>query len=343
MNDGFELWAEERLVRYGGTDAEILTDCPWCGRPKLYVNPGKGVFFCQRCRETGGGARLVAKIEGTSLEEAKSRLTLTPQDADELLKQLIEASSSSSSRRDDQADTPSHPLPEGFVPCFDGEWWRLPSYLSDPLPEGRGLDELAIVRHGLGYVEEGRYRNRVVVPVITGTHRTFLARLMGRPREFAWTSKSGELVEPPKYLTPRGADLARTLYLLDHLPDDGHIIVVEGVFDAIRLAGFGFPAVASFGKHLSRDQIRLIRGKRPRRVTLFRDSDAEADGWANAEELRRRLRRGTKIDVAICPPGHDPDSLGFELGRRGLRRVLEETAPHDGGVAALEAALRAIS
>lgn len=339
--DVFQEWAG-KLTRYDGTAQEMRTDCPWCGRDKLYVNTVKGVFFCQRCRETGPASKLVAKVDGLTSEEASRRLQGAPSDADGLRAALTLAGRPGGPLGDE--GPVFHPLPPGFAPCFNGHWWRVPPYLDAPMPGGRGLSDEAIIRHGLGYCEEGRYRDRVVVPVIDGPHRTFLARIMGKPSDFAWTkSSTGELITPHKYMTPPAAGLSRLLYWLAHYPKGSHLIVVEGVFDAIRLIELGFRAVASFGKHLSAWQHRLLVEAEPRSVTFLRDAGAESDAWAEALALHRSPRASRlPVFVASCPHGHDPDSLGAALGRAGVRDALATSRRVEGDLGSLAAQLAAL-
>ena len=78
-----------------------------------------------------------------------------------------------------------HPLPDEFVPCFDGKFWRIPKYVSE-----RGISDSSIIRHGLGYAESGRYRDRLIVPILARPSRTFIARLMGaEARKSSFKSK----------------------------------------------------------------------------------------------------------------------------------------------------------
>lgn len=43
---------------------EIQTECPWCGKIKLYVNTQKNTFYCQHCQEKGGMLALHMKYTG---------------------------------------------------------------------------------------------------------------------------------------------------------------------------------------------------------------------------------------------------------------------------------------
>lgn len=338
MSDDFDIWLDGRMPVHGSSGDEILSDCPWCGRPKLYINRVKALFFCQRCRERGRGPKLVAKVEGVSFEEAKRKIKGQPGDASSLLGGLI----SSARPTPDQPDPVHHPLPPEFVPCFNGVQWQVPNYVEDPMPEGRELSDDALIRHGIGFCLNGRYRDRVVIPIIQGGQKTFLARLMGRPSDFAWRGSAGGIVEPPKYLAPRNSGLATMVYWLDRVPEGAHLVVVEGAFDAIRLIGLGIHAVATFGKHLSKTQRNLIRAKRPSRVTFLRDSDATGDAWSEAIAFRRSgSAHEMIIDVATCPHGTDPDELGVR-GKGAVTEIIERAEDATDSTGSLLAALKAL-
>ncbi len=336
----FDGWVEERLPSHTSSGDEILTDCPWCGKPKMYVNRNKGVFHCHVCLEKGRADKLVAKVEGETIDAARKRLEGRVGDVDTLKTRLHR---SMKGHWVEPEKFTNYKLPREFTPCFNGLEWRVPEYLELPLPEGRDIDDDAIVRHAIGYAMEGKYRDRIIVPIIHGSRHVFLARLMGEPREYRWKNKEGKTVEPPKYLTPKNAGLATLVYWLDHVPTGADLIIVEGIFDAIRLLSLGFNAVATFGKYLSVEQRKAIIAKRPRRVTFLRDDDATASAWQEARALRRLAgARGLEVLVAECPAGEDPDSLGSRRGAEGVERVLSGAKPAGSRTAALHSALEAL-
>ena len=129
MSDEFDAWAD-CLPVFGTSGPEILTDCPWCDRPKMYVNRKKGLFFCQRCLERGLAKKLVAKVDGLTQEEAERRLAGRPGDSRSLKGQL--ALVTRGEWKEEEQYT-NHPLPDEFVPCFNGLEWKIPAYVEELL------------------------------------------------------------------------------------------------------------------------------------------------------------------------------------------------------------------
>lgn len=333
----FHDWLTARCHVVGESDGhEVVVVCPWCGKDRLYANPERNVFVCFRCRESGRAEYLVAKVEGVTLAEARERMRdRTVPNEDDLLRSL-----GSLSRSERVVDPPAnHLLPEEFIPCFDGRGWRVPRYLDD-----RNISDAMLIRHGLGYAKHGRYRDRVIIPIIQGGHRTFLTRLMGKPRDFRWKDRErDEWVVPPKYMTPRDAGLSRVLYGATWVQPGADLVMVEGSFDVMRLIDLGFPTGGVLGKRLSQAQAVLIRGLRPRSVTFLYDDGAFAEASLDADTLAHKIDTETcPVFVACCPDGHDPDSLGRDEGRSGIRDVLDARGAAGSGWSALEAGLSSL-
>lgn len=340
MKEGFEEWIGTKLSPVGASGSEAIYPCPWCSRDKLYVNVAKGVFYCQRCKETGGAVKLVAQVEGLPFREAKGRIEVRrPGDLDALASDLT---LSFTPTREARAPIDC-PLPETFTPCFDGKGWEVPHYLTDPIDEGgRELTARMIIRHGLGFARKGRYHSRVIVPIFDGDDKTFISRLMGPPSDFTWKDKeTNETKTPPKYLTPKDGGMGVVLYWLHAHKPGVPLIVVEGVFDVIRMVDLGFPTTGTLGKELSKQQAKRIIAHEPNEVIFLRDAGAELDAYDDARTL---LAAGAEfpVYVAFCP-SEDPDTLGALHGRHAIedlladrRRVESGTDVWDGALAALE-------
>lgn len=312
---------------------EITCRCPWCSSDRLYVNPARAVYVCFRCGEKGTATQLVKKHKGVTWDQAKAVLAsggVRGWDPEALLGVLRRPRRA---RRVEEAHQVVQPLPDEFTPCFDGHRWRVPAYLTRPMARfgmgdepGRGLFREEIITHGLGFCRDGRYRDRVVVPVACQGNQSFVARLMGREKDFCWTPKGGDPVTPPKYLTPRGANLPRILWGYDLVePGCDTVVLVEGVFDRIRLVSLGVTgAMALFGKRLTDEQIELLRALRPAKVILLLDAGAKAEAAMAVRELRRRV--STTPLIATLPGKEDPDSYGY-FDPEGLLGVLRAASP----------------
>ena len=330
----FHDWITARCNVVGESEGnELVITCPWCGNDKMYANPERRVYVCFRCRESGRAEYLVAKVEDVTVREARERMReRTIPDEDDLLRAL-----GSLSRSERDVDPPAnHMLPEEFIPCFTGRGWKVPRYLDD-----RNITDSMIVRHGLGFAKEGRYRDRIIIPIVQGGHRTFLTRLMGSSHDFRWKDRdTGKWVLPPKYMTPRDAGLSRVLYGATWVQPGVDIIMVEGSFDVMRLTDLGFPTSGVLGKRLSHAQAKLISELDPSSVTFLYDDGAHSESHLDADTLSHRIDTDAcPVYVACCPDGYDPDTLGRDKGRAGILDVLAGRELAGSGWSGIEAGL----
>lgn len=332
-----EEWVQSRLTIISQSGDEVVAKCPQCNDPKLSINVSKGVVICFKGCFSGNISFLAAKVEGCTVTEARDRMADVAPRTTQSLRERFE-----SLRPVNDQISVYQPLPKDFQPCFDGRQYRIPSYVEDPLPEGRGLDDDALRLHGIGFALRGRYQDRLIVPVHCEGNRTFQARIMGKPSEFKWTDKLGKVREPPKYRSPRDANIGSFLYWKDNVPEGVDVILVEGVFDVIRLVSLGFYAVANFGKRVTKHQIEILRRMRPKSVMVMYDAGATADGFSDAWKVKTKFGK-LPVKVAKMRGDDDPDLLGFRDGRRGVLRLLRRAKPVTSKLDMMRAALKEIA
>ena len=336
MSQAFADWCDDNLtiIRKRGNDNWVLDRCFICGKAgKLEVNVSKKVWRCWSCDSRGGAVALVAEITGATWAEA--RRLLKSSDSPLKARKLgsprrlgVHVPASSSSGGDDvtpsatfesgggdiPAELLSVPLPAEFVPCYEPSTglWRIPDYLRE-----RGVSRFNLKRFGVGFCNAGRYKMRVIVPVQSLGMQTFVARA----------------VEPgvePKYLTPGGFH-ARILFAYDHVEPGESVIIVEGVFDALRCWRYGLRAIALQGKELSEDQAALVRRLAPREVVVALDADAAPA----AHRVAGAFLLDCPVRVARLPAGSDPG----DLGQAALTEIVAGAGPTSGRLDALGAAL----
>lgn len=158
--------------------------------------------------------------------------------------------------------------------------------------KNRNITRDDILRYNIGYCEDGKYRNRIVVPSYdaNGDLNFFTAR------DFLNSSYL-------KYLTPDWSKdfIGFGLYINWNEP----ITLVEGVFDAISIRRNAIPL---FGKIISQSLKEAIFEYDVCKVNVCLDDDAVK----NALEISNYLSN-QGIDVSLIKlRGHDPSSLGFE-------------------------------
>ena len=201
---------------------EYLFGCPFCKHHKLKmsVNVDKSMFKCWICDKSGRDLGYIVRKFGTRQDRDEwskydDRVEITDFDF------LFEAPEAPSEQRVD--------LPEALVSLTN----KTPSrsaqialrYLSK-----RGVTKDDILKWKIGYCSDGEYAGRVIVPSFNenGYANYFVARSSGD----AW----------PKYKNPPASRdiIFNELYV----NWDEDLIIVEGVFDAIK-AGNAIPLLGS--------------------------------------------------------------------------------------------------
>ncbi len=161
----------------------------------------------------------------------------------------------------------------------------------DYLANVRGLEERTCREAGIGYCADGRYAQRVIIPVTQGTR---CVGWLGRDisgRRFRYANNDG---------------MARQFMLFNEnaLGEDTvrPIILVEGVFDALP---YWPDAVAFLGKP-SEHQLELLLGGTERPIVVALDGNAWLEGWGVAAKLRMA---GIPASFLKVPPGKDPGTV----------------------------------
>lgn len=300
-------------------DTEITIICPLCADdlPRLYVSADTGAWTCFHCHEQGGLHRLLMAVcemdASTAYETSRTLRTNDPTDYDDYF-ELSEDKAVVGSR---QPAVLTLPLQFHLIDT------QTPAVILKYLERRHVSPQLAAAR-GIGYAITGRYAWRVIVPVKSdATLYTFVARTVltqcpncmevlddctCRPRHF------------PKVLTPTtkdGANPRATLFNFDAVRSSRStsVVVVEGVFDALRLPS---EAVALLGSSASATQVSLISGLvRGRECILALDGD-EA-GYKGALKVAEALTAElVPLRVAVLPEGADPGSMDIDELHRCL-------------------------
>ena len=208
----------------------------------------------------------------------------------------------------------------GFAP---GEREGLKRHLLDA---GYSLDIL--LKSGLVVEREGartvdRFRNRLTIPICR--HGGSVVAFGGR------ALRPGQ---QPKYLNSPETPLyakGRTLYGL-HLTKRsvrrlGYAILVEGYFDLAQVVQGGIePVVATCGTALTSSQARLLRRFASKVIVSFDPDAAGQQAAVRSGELL--LTEGLEVNVALLPPGEDPDACVRTRGAAAFADVLKQSRPY---------------
>jgi DNA primase len=327
--------------------------CPFHGEktPSFHVNGDKGFFHCFGCGVGGDAIKFMELHDHVTFPEAVRQLAArvglpVPEPED--------AGRDAEGQRDREALLKAHDLaaawfreqlaaPAGTTARRQLEERGVTAETIDLLgvgyaPAGRnglvarltkeGFAASLLARSGLAVQREDgtlidRFRNRLMIPI----HRDKGAIV-------AFGGRAMEAGQQPKYLnSPETAIYVkgRTLYGL-HLSKGAiarvkHAVMVEGYFDVAQAIQAGISnVVASSGTALTPAQARLLK-RFTSKVVLSFDPDAAGQGAA-ARSSELLVAEGFQVNVAMLPPGDDPDNFIRKQGGPAYQEKLRISRPY---------------
>lgn len=347
-----------QLARGGGVQLKGV--CPFHDEKSasFYVHPGKGVFNCFGCGESGDTITFLMKIEHFSFAEAVERMAsqagitlryeeggYSPRHQKGERTRLVDAHKVAAAWFEEQLATPEAEIGRNFLAerGFDAEaakhfgvgyapvgWEHLVRYL-----RGKGFSDKEILLGGLasqgqrgGLID--RFRGRLVWPIrdTTGEVIGFGAR---RLREDDNGPKYLNTPETPIYKKSHvlyGLDLAKK-----EIAKSGRAVVVEGYTDvmACHLAGVT-SAVATCGTSFGEDHIKIIRRllmdtSQYRGETVFTFDGDAAGQKAALRAFEDDQKFAARTSIAITPGGMDPCELRLAKGDDAVRELIEHPVP----------------
>lgn len=193
---------------------------------------------------------------------------------------------------------------------------------------------------------EEKYRDRLIVPIYyEGKLVTFAARDMSGKSE-KWNAIKKEIKEKKydndtiaelvqkyahkKVLYPYGAPTSYIFFNWDEaIKNRKYVIIVEGVFDAMKLIEYGFNAIALLSCHINDYRLNLlIEHFDIIYIMLDNDLKKEGDdknpGQDAAIKIQERLADTEAYNV-VLPPGRDPDECTKDEIYEHLKSSMEET------------------
>ena len=320
-----------------GTDTdEFQLDCPLCsdsGKYNLWFNIVKNEGICYKCWRGFRPIPLVQALEDcTFLAAAKivKELTSPSYFSVEGLKRRVREALDTKLDVTQQSAPPRIELPEEFVLASSRQSKKWPPYLMARIQSKSDIEEL-----GIGWCEDGYYRNRMIVPItIDGNIVSFVARSMAKPCWHCGGKGCGhcDYAVYKAYLYPRGTKTGHLLFNYDRAKHHEHVVLVEGVFDAIRVGTHG---LAVLGSHLSDTQLGLLLASAASVISLIFDPDA-AGRKATEKTLKKLKPFYDRLRVVSLPGGHDPDFFDY-----GTLWSFIRSSPLEGSTGAFAARVRA--
>lgn len=324
----YVLDAHPDAQRSGGN---LIVTCPRCEKPKLWVlvvdrddvrSPAWRCFSGD-CGDSGRTAiSLVRRLEDCDTFRALELIVKYQKGNQPLidLRRLVEDRLAGEVEVWSE-DASRQPLPDEFLPVRgDHRSSDLPPYFRE-----RGISAKKALRYGMGWCEDGYFKNRLVVPVMRGGEVVFfVARYMSAIPPLCKAPRlpcprcggTDEHKRLKKTLYPKGAKPGRHLFNYDRARHCRTIRIVEGALDAVHV---GRSAVATFGTSLSQYQLELLMRTAAEEIVIIWDRDPGAkpgqSGYEKAKELALRLADLWRVRVVKLPDARDPDEHTAEALR----------------------------
>lgn len=303
------------------TGANWAIDCPVClekdGKEgKLHVlvetNERKeaGAWICFYCEESGSTIDLIQRLNDCEFFQAVEVLRKFSRFVDRELDvraYVTKAFATMKAKPQEVEAVQEVALPEHFIAVHPNV--QLPKYFRE-----RGLTLVQAYKQGLGFCVEGRYKNRLVVPITrNNVVAGFQARYMRK--------------QPPegvkKYLNDDVGSASKTLYGSDKAKGSRKVILVEDVFSKLFI---GKQALALRGTHLSATQFSLLASVGAEEVVICLDNDAAE----KAEKIASQISGLWEVRIAQLPDSRDPDEY---VGREEEFKRIIDQAPAFGSSA----------
>lgn len=315
---------------YSESGQEIATRCPFCGehRHKLYISPS-GKYICFKCGTHGGSLiSLIMHTEHTTRDNAyrllkehgvsSSSIRIVTQSDDFSL--FTELSTLMYKKK--ETNSLSAPrFPKGLKLLEDNlnnpESYPFLWYLKH-----RGLSLEDIVDNHIGYIVNGSVERDNKPPLEINNSIVFITYNMDN-QPIYWSTRSIEIHPYVKSLNgmSRANEYSKknVIWNMNHVTNDCGMVICEGVFNAITCTQRNYVGVATFGKNITNDQIKLIKSLNPKRYYLFLDNDAHKQQLELCQRLISVGVANDKIRLVENPYGsRDANDLGKAITKELL-------------------------
>ena len=309
--DNFDI--ESYLLGHGFSSSmgpNWVGHCPSCGKKKLSVNVDKKLWHCWVCQSyetvfdarkgkhvsravSGAGAlpKLMALLEGITLQEAKQRI------AD--LGGYVGIGSLS----DEDEDCQANPL--------DSVDFGQTHTSVHPYMAKRGITPQIMEQYGLVWSSSGFYQDRMIFPIVeAGTLVYFQARALYDKGE-----REGRFVKclnPPSQVVGF-LPATHVLFNLEQAATYPRVAICEGPMDVVSA---GPDAVATLGKKMTEHQMMKLKAYGVEAVDLMWDGPSETEpsgAWPEMLVTAEILDQIFDTRVVFLPKGDPGDYSKAEL------------------------------
>ncbi len=333
---------------------DMWAPCPFHQEktPSFHVDDRQGFYYCFGCHAKGDAISFVRETENVGFMEA---VEILAREAGMQMPARDPRAQEKADRRTQLAQVMEQAV----------QYYRLQLHTAAAAPAreylaGRGLDEAAQERWGIGFAPDARqglwghltgkgvaeelilaaglaarpegggaaydrFRGRIIFPIRDARGRAIA--LGGRAMDPGARAKY--LNSPETELFDKGRSLYNHGPAREAAGRGQQLIVAEGYMDVIALVEAGFEAtVAPLGTAITEDQLRLLWRIHPEPVIAL---DGDRAGLRAAMRLidlaLPMLEAGRALRFALMPEGQDPDDIIRAGGAGAMRRILEVAVP----------------
>ena len=278
-------------IKYNNGKQSYITACvsPSCGKDDhMYIRKSNGQSICFKCGSRWNWRKLVAAISRCNYSEAYQ--VFFGKGAGEELGEDLHLDLNLE-QETEKAPQPIYLGPD-FVP-----FQKSPAALK--YLESRGVTNLELLSK-----YDVRYHlvmDAIVFPVFgkyevrepySGSHnKDGLMYIGDSVGLFGWQARKINPEEgSPRLLTKKSFDKSKFLLNYTNTMDCKKLILVEGPFDCLHVDLEGYGAVASLGKSVSLDQIRLLLDHPANEIYLGLDDDAASEVYEIVDKLSLKKR-----------------------------------------------------
>lgn len=274
--------------------------CLWCGEGRFHLSISlkKDVFSCWICGEKGNYEKLLSKLLNISYIEAKQIINPISD-----LKKALEDRDTKHVKVEEIKKIKKFELPAYTKPFIKDSVNIWQEIMQDFLIDKYNLAFQDIIDAKLHYCIGGKYRNRIIIPIyVKGKLVSFLAR--------SWDKNSNI-----KYLNCPNEEslinMKKLVYNLDNITKDQNLIIVEGVFDCIKIKPIFSNVIATLGTEVTQEQKNLIINLKAKNLLILADNDINNSSTKEkAKELVDYFSAFTNSKYIEVPfKGKDPADL----------------------------------
>ena len=272
-------------------DSQLLFTCPKCDhhKRKLSINVDKGLFKCWVCDWSGRNLYRIIRDYGNYQQKKSWRQFNQQIEINDFAEKLFGVES-------DVDTVHKINLPCSFISLANSHLPRNSKYPLNYL-ESRGITKKDILKWKIGYITDGEYSGRIVIPSfdLDGDVNYYI----GRTYTNSW----------PKYKNPK----IQKNMIFNHLyiDFDKDIVLVEGVFDAIKA---GYNSIPLLGSTLTAHSC-LFREIIYNNTPIYLALDSDAKKKAN-KIIKLLLKYDIEVHNINVSPYHDVGEMTKEEFQR---------------------------